>query len=112
MDDDLREEGGPGSPEKKGQSQDEEGAGKASEQEIFERRLAGLFVSSLQSRQRIAGDGKDFKAQENHQQVRRRRHDHQAGEGQQQEGEDLSVVGILLSDILQAQQDDKSDSQA
>ena len=96
-----------GGAEKEGEPQDQEGAGEAPQEKILERRLARLLAVAAQAGERVAGDRQHLEAQEHDQKILSRGHDHHARQGEEEKGEDLAVVHVLLLDVLERKQADE-----
>ena len=84
--------------------QDEPGRERA-EQEILQRSLDRVNLIARQSRQDIEADGEDLEAEEQGEEVFARRHHGHAGDGEQDEGEELSARCPGRCDVINRSED-------
>src|SRR4030042_1184165 len=72
----AKEGGAPGGPIEHGHAEEQKGAGERPQDEVFQGRLIGAQVFPEEARQDVDRDGHDLEAQEDHDQVGPRSHEH------------------------------------
>ncbi len=82
-----------GGSEAEGDAVEEEGRGEAAEEEVLEGGFGGCRAAFAEAGEDVGGDGGDFEADEDHEELDGAGHEHHAGGAEADEGEVLAGVG-------------------
>ena len=90
-----------GGAEGHGDAVEEEGGGKGAEQEVLDGGLGCGGATFAEAGEDVGGDGRDLEADENHEELDRRGHEHHAGGTEEDEGEILAGVAVGGIEVIE-----------